>query len=232
MTTFKKLPTTAPSANPKAITAISRSVPKGPRAPVPGPDAGPAKSSSYQVSGTLARTRARTAHFRTCGAHGLPSLPSRFFAGARPDAPSPPRRSGENRGRHAENGSGEHGGAGGGTRTSGLRPIRSRKGDPQPRGAKGDLRGIARCGPSHGRICARPVEPGKAFGRSARPLAPHRDSPGVAHEHPVVVPHVTHLRQVPLRTSVNWPHSRQASPSYPLSRATREAESTATAAPP
>jgi len=32
-------------------------------------------------------------------------------------------------------------------------------------------------------------------------------------EHPVVVPQVTHLRQVPLRTMVNWPHSPQGSPS-------------------
>jgi hypothetical protein len=28
-------------------------------------------------------------------------------------------------------------------------------------------------------------------------------------EQPVVVPQVTHLRQVPLRTIVNWPHSPQ-----------------------
>lgn len=32
-------------------------------------------------------------------------------------------------------------------------------------------------------------------------------------EHPVVVPQVTHLRQVPLRTMVNWPQSPQGSPS-------------------
>ena len=32
-------------------------------------------------------------------------------------------------------------------------------------------------------------------------------------EHPVVVPHVMHLRHVPLRTMVNWPQSPQESPS-------------------
>jgi hypothetical protein len=40
-------------------------------------------------------------------------------------------------------------------------------------------------------------------------------------EHPEVVPQVSHLRQVPLRTIVNKPHSRQGSPSYPLSFAWR-----------
>lgn len=33
------------------------------------------------------------------------------------------------------------------------------------------------------------------------------------HEQPVVVPQLRHLRQVPLRTMVNWPHSPQGSPS-------------------
>jgi hypothetical protein len=32
-------------------------------------------------------------------------------------------------------------------------------------------------------------------------------------EQPVVVPHVMHLRHVPLRTMVNWPQSPQESPS-------------------
>ena len=32
-------------------------------------------------------------------------------------------------------------------------------------------------------------------------------------EQPLVVPQVSHLRQVPLRTMVNCPHSRQGSPS-------------------
>ena len=36
---------------------------------------------------------------------------------------------------------------------------------------------------------------------------------GNAHEHPVVEPHVSHLRHVPLRTRVKLPHSPQASPS-------------------
>src|ERR1700730_1230187 len=34
--------------------------------------------------------------------------------------------------------------------------------------------------------------------------------------HPLVPPHVSHLRQVPLRSNVKFPHSRQLSPSYPL----------------
>jgi hypothetical protein len=33
------------------------------------------------------------------------------------------------------------------------------------------------------------------------------------HEHPVVLPHVLHFMQVPLRTKVKLPHSPQASPS-------------------
>src|SRR5436305_7693409 len=40
-----------------------------------------------------------------------------------------------------------------------------------------------------------------------------------AYEQPVVDPHVSHFMQVPLRTSVKLPHSPQASPSYPLARA-------------
>jgi hypothetical protein len=35
----------------------------------------------------------------------------------------------------------------------------------------------------------------------------------VAHEHPVVLPHVSHLRHVPFRTIVKFWHSGQASPS-------------------
>jgi hypothetical protein len=34
-----------------------------------------------------------------------------------------------------------------------------------------------------------------------------------AHEHPVVEPHVSHFKHVPLRTRVKFPHSPQASPS-------------------
>ena len=33
------------------------------------------------------------------------------------------------------------------------------------------------------------------------------------HEHPVVLPHVSHFMQVPLRTSVKLPHSEHISPS-------------------
>jgi hypothetical protein len=36
---------------------------------------------------------------------------------------------------------------------------------------------------------------------------------GVTHEHPVVLPHVSHFMQVPLRTSVKLPHSPHISPS-------------------
>src|SRR5271163_400907 len=36
---------------------------------------------------------------------------------------------------------------------------------------------------------------------------------GTGHEHPVVEPHVSHFRHVPLRTMVKLPHSPQASPS-------------------
>jgi hypothetical protein len=35
----------------------------------------------------------------------------------------------------------------------------------------------------------------------------------VVHEHPVVLPHVSHFMQVPLRTSVKLPHSPHISPS-------------------
>ena len=35
----------------------------------------------------------------------------------------------------------------------------------------------------------------------------------VGHEQPVVPPQVRHLRQVPLRTRVRWPHTEQGSPS-------------------
>ena len=33
------------------------------------------------------------------------------------------------------------------------------------------------------------------------------------HEHPVVLPHVSHFMQVPFLTKVKFPHSPQASPS-------------------
>lgn len=39
------------------------------------------------------------------------------------------------------------------------------------------------------------------------------DGRGSDQEQPVVVPQVMHLRQVPLRTMVNWPHSPHGSPS-------------------
>jgi hypothetical protein len=40
-----------------------------------------------------------------------------------------------------------------------------------------------------------------------------RANPASSHEQPVVVPQVMHLRQVPLRTMVNWPQSPHGSPS-------------------
>lgn len=41
----------------------------------------------------------------------------------------------------------------------------------------------------------------------------HRSASNGTHEHPVVEPHVSHFMQVPLRTSVKFWHSPQASPS-------------------
>ena len=39
-----------------------------------------------------------------------------------------------------------------------------------------------------------------------------RRGDGLDQLHPDVVPQVSHLRQVPFLTMVNWPHSRQGSP--------------------
>ena len=47
----------------------------------------------------------------------------------------------------------------------------------------------------------------------ARVKPAHDEGESRAHEHPVVLPHVSHFMQVPLRTSVKLPHSPQASPS-------------------
>lgn len=52
----------------------------------------------------------------------------------------------------------------------------------------------------------------KVTGSSNVPVISH-------HEHPLVPPHVMHFMQVPFRTRVKFPHSSQASPSYPLERA-------------
>ena len=38
---------------------------------------------------------------------------------------------------------------------------------------------------------------------------------GLSYEHPVVLPHVSHFMHVPFLTKVKFPHSPQASPSYP-----------------
>src|SRR6185312_15840315 len=40
--------------------------------------------------------------------------------------------------------------------------------------------------------------------------------PALNYEHPVVDPHVSHFKHVPLRTSVKFPQVPQASPSSPL----------------
>ena len=48
---------------------------------------------------------------------------------------------------------------------------------------------------------------------------PWGDPIRIGQEHPEVEPQLTHLRQAPLRTMVNAPHSSQASPSYPWARA-------------
>jgi hypothetical protein len=45
----------------------------------------------------------------------------------------------------------------------------------------------------------------------SRPADPRNSV--ISYEQPVVVPQVMHLRQVPLRTMVNWPHSPHGSPS-------------------
>jgi len=52
-------------------------------------------------------------------------------------------------------------------------------------------------------------------GRAPRRAVPQiRIHGGPRHQlHPVVLPQVSHLRHVPLRTSVKLPHSAQASPS-------------------
>jgi len=47
--------------------------------------------------------------------------------------------------------------------------------------------------------------PKSGFHRAVQPANPH--------EHPVVLPHVSHFMQVPLRTSVKLPHSPHISPS-------------------
>jgi hypothetical protein len=43
-------------------------------------------------------------------------------------------------------------------------------------------------------------------------LTPHLGDRYAAYEQPVVLPQVSHFRQVPLRTSVKFAHSGQASP--------------------
>ena len=55
-------------------------------------------------------------------------------------------------------------------------------------------------------------------GPSSIAIARGRRSPATlsafpAQLHPVVVPHVMHLRHVPFLTIVNWPQSRHGSPS-------------------
>jgi hypothetical protein len=41
----------------------------------------------------------------------------------------------------------------------------------------------------------------------------HMTTIALDHEHPVVLPHVSHFMQVPLRTRVKLPHSEHISPS-------------------
>src|SRR5690606_31592334 len=61
----------------------------------------------------------------------------------------------------------------------------------------------------------------KRGGRSAPSPLPWSRIAAASYEHPLVLPQVAHLRQVPLRTRVKLPHSPQASPSYPFRRASR-----------
>ena len=50
--------------------------------------------------------------------------------------------------------------------------------------------------------------------RKGGPVAAFSDEPDtLVYEHPVVLPHVSHFMQVPLRTKVKLPHSPHASPS-------------------
>src|SRR5215216_1214045 len=55
----------------------------------------------------------------------------------------------------------------------------------------------------------------KAFKKTRPEVAPLQclRAVAVAHEHPVVLPHVSHFMQVPFRTSVKLPHSPHISPS-------------------
>jgi len=64
--------------------------------------------------------------------------------------------------------------------------------------------------PSLGIIASSAVaqKKGRSFERPS-----HVIDVSVPHEHPVVLPHVSHFMQVPLRTSVKLPHSPHISPS-------------------
>ena len=69
--------------------------------------------------------------------------------------------------------------------------------------------------PQGGRV-ARPRRASRSGAKRLCPndacFAPSIDD-AIPHEHPVVLPHVSHFMQVPFRTSVKLPHSPQASPS-------------------
>ena len=84
---------------------------------------------------------------------------------------------------------------------------------PEARSASGDLREDTRF--------RSPIQ--ACRGGLAEDVTPDRDESGEfirgplanvgVYEQPLVAPHEMHLRQVPLRTMVNWPHSVQGSPS-------------------
>ena len=59
------------------------------------------------------------------------------------------------------------------------------------------------------------IDPFKGRANETRAVVrlPFLSSGRRAYEHPVVLPHVSHFMQVPLRTRVKLPHSPQASPS-------------------
>lgn len=57
------------------------------------------------------------------------------------------------------------------------------------------------------------VSAGASLSDQGAKVCPETWSVIVAYEHPVVLPQVSHFMQVPLRTSVKFPHSPQASPS-------------------
>jgi len=77
--------------------------------------------------------------------------------------------------------------------------------------------GLAQCVDGVGLFLWR-ISPFASRHRSSKPVGQFfrvifNSCPWMRYEHPVVLPHVLHLRHVPLRTKVKFPHSPHASPS-------------------